>query len=145
MSEGKFSLFLGEEHVFRLDVSDYVVPASNAEVLVARDIKIVSFEGIVIPRWEPLPVRTDCGSCVVLFNEAKTVVVGHYSSGDSDSVYDFPSMLGYDCVRLVRVVREGRYCNGSEVCRQVCILDVHVDLILGVTEILYSVCRERLL
>lgn len=131
VSEGKFSLFLGEEHVFRLDVSDYVVPASNAEVLVARDIKIVSFEGIVIPRWEPLPVRTDCGSCVVLINEAITVVVGHYSSGDSDSVYDFPGMLGDNSVCLVRMVREGRDCNGPEVCRQVSILDVHVDLILG--------------
>jgi len=131
VSEGKFSLFLGEEHVFRLDVSDYVVPASNAEVLVARDIKIVSFEGIVIPRWEPLPVRTDCGSCVVLLDKAYSVVVSHYSSGDSDSVYDFPSMLVDDCVRLVRMVREGRDCNGPEVFRQVSILDIHVDLILG--------------
>lgn len=131
VSEGKFSLFLGKEHVFRLDVSDYVVPASNAEVLVARDIKIVSFEGIVIPRWEPLPVRTDCGSCIVLLDKAYSVVVSHYSSGDTDSVYNFPSMLIDDCVRLVRVIREGRDCNGSEVFRQVSILDVHVDLILG--------------
>lgn len=110
-----FSLFLGNELVFILDICHYVVPARDADVFVAGDVQQLRLEGVVVFQRQTLPMCVSGCSCIVFLNKSYAVVVCYNASRYTDAVYNFPCMLVDYSVSHMGMPCECRYGYCTEV------------------------------